>query len=189
VNAPALPPLDDPRWLPLTEAHRPLSLFVGSWHLAARDLTAALASRVCSMRRRISPGSGPDRERLEFSFWEHEGEVDSWSDRPTVVIHHRGRGSGTITSIKGFVFYAWKPNLEEVWPTVFPPPPPVKSKARSPQRGTAAAWILELHPKDWHLQTAGVLFRDAADRGCTLTKRSFQRARAKLRGDSDNDMS
>jgi len=69
------------------------------------------------------------------------------------------------------------------------PPPWTKRaerKAADPQKkskpGTAAAWINELHPNDWHLMSAGQMYREAAERGCTLTLRSFQRALKKKHG-------
>jgi len=70
------------------------------------------------------------------------------------------------------------------------PPPWIKQQSSVPaaKPGSAVAWILDLHPNDWHLQTAGKIYRKAAGRGCTLTRRSFERALAKLRYDK-SDMS
>ena len=56
------------------------------------------------------------------------------------------------------VLYAWLPDLERIWPTVFPPAmqqsdEPAKPQPVSPRPGSADAWIEELFPNDWQLFT------------------------------------
>jgi len=58
-----------------------------------------------------------------------------------------------------------------------------KTKQSKFRSGSADAWINELHPNDWHLVSAGKIYRDAASRGSTLTLRAFQRALKRRRGE------
>jgi hypothetical protein len=53
-----------------------------------------------------------------------------------------------------------------------------KAKAKP---GSAAAWIDELHPNDWHLVSAGKICQEAGRHGSNLTVRAFQHALAKKR--------
>jgi len=145
-------PLDSPNWMPLPDAHRLLCPLLGDRHLAAKDLTDAQADgRVRSMRRCFVYGVwrewekgrvvdqargyregkvvseervliGPERELLRREHWT-EHELQSWSDATFVT-----RRSNTPASIKGYVYFVWKPDLEKIWPAVFAPAPapPVK---------------------------------------------------------------
>jgi hypothetical protein len=101
------------------------------------------------------------------------------------------------TRIRG-VFYGWEPDLQRLWPTVFVPvqwpmkvetpkveieTPKVEietaivesTEIETAKPGSAIAWILTLHPNDWHLKTAGEIRQKAAHLGCKLHVRSFQR--------------
>ena len=118
-------PLDSPEWLPVADAHRVLCQRTGDRHLAAQDLTKAMADdHVPSMRRCFARGIrqadrklvplGPD-ELLPASYW-IEHRLDPRSDGLEVL-----EGSRSITSVKGYAFFVWKPALAKIWPTLFPP--------------------------------------------------------------------
>jgi hypothetical protein len=117
-------PLDDPRWLPILDAHKAILPRTGDWHLAARDLTAAMAKPdgVRSMRRRVKRGEGPDRELLPRSFWEAY-ELRPWNSRPgpfpndSLLVCPPGK---TGRAIQGYAFFVWNPDLEKIWPTAAP---------------------------------------------------------------------
>jgi len=169
-------PLDDPRWLPIHDVIGLLCRLTDNRRLAARDLHAKLVTGdVHAMRRCLHPALA-DRELVPKSFW-GDNELDSWSDRTFVRGPFEDRRGNRY-----FIFYAWRSDLERVWPTVFPPAPaPAEQKIVAPRPGSAAAWILDLHPNDWRLQSAGRIFQEATARGCTRTKRSFERALEKLK--------
>jgi hypothetical protein len=139
-------PLDSPNWLPVHDVVGLLCRLTANRILATRDLTAELvAERVRSMRRCFGYGPlgssrgkivplGPDRELLAFSFWA-DHYLESWSDRTYVRCDHRGR----YCYNECFVFYVWKPDLTEIWPTVFgqsssSPPSPLPPSQEPPQQ-------------------------------------------------------
>jgi hypothetical protein len=107
-------PLDSPNWITLADAHRWRLQQVGNRLLADRDLTDAMASgQIASMRRRGVPGKGPDRELLSKSHW-FRYRVDTWSDGAFVT--PRLRLGALVQFVRGYVFYAWKPDVERAWP-------------------------------------------------------------------------
>jgi hypothetical protein len=115
---PALP-LDSFDWVPLDIPHRWLAERIGNPDLAAHDLATALAKRVRSMRRyfgRFRDLSRPDleREQLEFSFWV-EHRLTSWTHGLRIGLANRG----VDYPIPAVGVYAWKPDLELVWPDMF----------------------------------------------------------------------
>jgi hypothetical protein len=107
---------------------------------------------------------------------------------------------GTIaidTRIPG-VFHGWGPDLQRLWAAVFVPvqwpmkvetpkveieTPKVEIETATVEStgietakpGSAIAWILTLHPNDWHLKAPGEIRQKAAHLGCKLHVRSFQR--------------
>jgi hypothetical protein len=56
-----------------------------------------------------------------------------------------------------------------------------KTRRSKSKPGSAAAWIDELHPKNWHLVTAGKIHQEAASRGSKLSLRAFQHELQKRR--------
>ena len=153
-------PLDDPRWLPLADAHARLGRRTGSPGLAARDLSDAMKSGdVRSLRRPIGRGSGPDRELLAKSFWTAH-ELYSGS---ALLVVDRSRGGQIITAAaaRGFAFFVWSPDLERYWPGICPEPAP--KRVDTPKPGSAAAWIDELYPnREWRLMTGKQVHDDIA---------------------------
>jgi hypothetical protein len=122
IALPALP-LDSFDWVPLEIPHRWLAERIGNRDLAVHDLGAALAEQVRTMRRyfgRFRDLSRPDleREQLEFSFWV-EHRLSSWSDGLRIGLANRG----VDYPIPAVGIYAWKPDLEQVWPDMFRPAP------------------------------------------------------------------
>jgi hypothetical protein len=116
-------PLDSFDWAPLEIPHRWLAERIGNPDLAAQDLAAALAERVRTMRRyfgRFRDLSRPDleREQLDFSFWV-EHRLQSWTNGLRIGLANRG----VDYPIPAVGIYVWKPDLEQVWPDMFPPAP------------------------------------------------------------------
>jgi hypothetical protein len=139
-------PLDDPRWVPLESPHKLRTQRTGDRHLAAEDLTKLLATPpplgVRSMRRYSGHYRDPDRPDLErelppFAFWT-EHALSSWSDGLFI------RPARQHTVVRAVGFYAWKPDLEQIWPDMFPP----STVAPSPGPGSADFWIDEVFPDD-----------------------------------------
>ena len=143
-------PLDDPRWLPLANVHGALCPSTGHPELAARDLTGGMAKPdgVRSMRRRfarlpdkVDPDDYPERERLRWAFWnEHELYWSGSERRLMIVPRPRGGQIVTADAARGYAFFAWRPDLERLWPTMFPPshepappPAPVLAPDEAPQ--------------------------------------------------------
>jgi hypothetical protein len=56
-----------------------------------------------------------------------------------------------------------------------------EAMAETVKSGSAAAWIIKLHPNDWNVVTAGKIRQEAARKGATLSARAYQHALAKLR--------
>jgi hypothetical protein len=172
-------PLDSPNWLPLPEeAYRLLCSLLGERNLAAKDLTDAMADdddrrRVRSMRRCFAYGVrekieytgrvvdgfrevkavgrervliGPERELLSREYW-NEHRLSPRSDGSAEIIE----GSGSITTVKGYAFFVWKPDLAKIWPTIFGPP----SLSPPPQRSQLA----ELQPPKPQTEERGPLLR------------------------------
>ena len=116
-------PLDSFDWVPLDIPHRWLAERIGNADLAALDLIKVLATPpphgVRSMRRyfgRFRDLSRPDleRERLDFSFWV-EHRLTSWTDGLRIGLANRG----VDYPIPAVGVYAWKPDLERIWPEMF----------------------------------------------------------------------
>jgi len=136
-------PLDDARWLPMTDAHGELTRRTGDRSLSARDLTDGLmVGRVRCMRRRLRPGSERARELVSHAFWALH-RLDSWSDALLVV--PRVQAGPLVASVRGFVFYVWKPDFEKLWPTAVTPSERPADPLQPPSRGRG-------RPKthDWH---------------------------------------
>jgi len=130
-------PLDDPRrWMPLADVHKALCPSTGHPELAARDLTEAMAKPepdgVRSMRRRFArvpdganPDDYPERELMSWAFWAEEHELLSTSDTlmapDGLLIGSRARHGQIMTAdaARGYAFFAWRPDLEKAWPTIF----------------------------------------------------------------------
>jgi hypothetical protein len=135
-------PFDDPRWLPLVEAHARRARRLGSPDLAARDLTQRMArkhERVRSMRRRVGYGSGPDHEMLSGSFWVEHKLYWSWGaeHKPSrgspLLIVPRSHGGQIITAdaARGYAFFVWGPDFEKAWPDK---PPVVATTTKASKR-------------------------------------------------------
>jgi len=147
-------PLDSPNWLALlAEAYPLLCSLLGERNLAAKELTDAMADddddrRVRSMRRCFAYGVqekteytgrvvdgfrevkvvgrervliGPECELLPREYW-IEHRLDVRSDGVFVV-----EGFRLITTVKGYAFFVWKPDLARRWPTIFGRPTPAQS--------------------------------------------------------------
>src|SRR5262249_19531739 len=56
-----------------------------------------------------------------------------------------------------------------------------EAMAKTAKSGSAAAWIIKLHPDDWNVVTAGKIRQEAARKGATLSARAYQHALAKMR--------
>jgi len=129
-----LPLGDQQRWRPLAQVYKALCPSTGSPHLAALDLTEAMAKPggVRSMRRRAervpdgaNPDDYPERELLSPTFWAEQHELLSTSDTlihpDGLVIGLRSRHGQIMTAdaARGYAFFAWRPDLEKAWPTIF----------------------------------------------------------------------
>jgi hypothetical protein len=163
-------PLDDPRWMPLADVHKVLRASTGSPHLAAHDLTEAMAKPggVHSMRRRFArvpdganPDDYPERELLSGTFWAEQHELLSASDTliaPDGFVIASRLGHGQITTAdaaRGYAFFAWRPDLEKACPTIFvaaaapvaqepPSASPTESQRRRPGPKPTDDWPIEL---------------------------------------------
>jgi hypothetical protein len=159
-------PLDSPDWISVEgEAYRRLCSKTGSPGLAAKDLTDRMANEsVPSMRRCFMYGirrektEWPDREPLHGQYWTKH-RLSPRADGSAEVIE----GVGSITSVKGFAHFAWKPALAKIWPDVFastPSPPVLTSPSPAPTEPPAAERELLGHarrgpkPYDWELYKA-----------------------------------
>jgi hypothetical protein len=102
-------PLDDPRWLPLVEGHRQVTVRTGNAILAATDLTIALDDKLVSSKRRHL--SDLRHELVPDNYWgyfgPHEVSTDS-EGRPFV------RESLSERPISDWVFYVWQPDLDKL---------------------------------------------------------------------------
>jgi len=207
ADAPESLPLDDPRWLPMTDVSARLRQPLGGRHVAEHDINEALAlgDLHCLCRYRTAYGAW-GRQLVSFLCW--DGHIlHIWADgvmtihprrtagpltpRSATNGHQNNRRAGAffpLPEISGVgIFYGWEPDLERRWPRVFPPAipqsdnRPVEQEPSSSKPGSADAWIDKLHPNDWQLFTAGKIHQEAATHGCILTLRSFQRALSKRR--------
>jgi hypothetical protein len=113
---------DDPRWLPVAEAHRRLAIRLGNGRLAALDLTEALGrfsihctDEIRCMRRSTVDGGW---QAVRPTFWV-EHELSGWSDG-LFVIRRRGfrdpRFPDVVVPLRWWVFYVWRPDFEKQWP-------------------------------------------------------------------------
>jgi hypothetical protein len=142
-------PVDSPNWLPLLEAHRLLCSLLGERNLAAKDLTDAMADddgtrRVRSMRRCFMRGVPQSAELLLASYW-----IEHWLDcrRDGVFVVE---GFRSIATVKGYAFFVWKPDLAEIWPTVFRPSsssPPASIPTTTPKQSPLEEPLLD--PETW----------------------------------------
>lgn len=163
------PPLDDPRWRPLTAEHKRLAERDGDLYLAALDLTKELASgKLRYMRRQRATG------------WKRElGSPDFWTDyelryflttgleafprRPPRSIEIPGengsliRVAAPLRSLRGVVFSVWGPDGDKLWP-------PLEPKSQNPEPEAVASGIRRRKPgpqtkKSWKLHVAVELHR------------------------------
>jgi hypothetical protein len=111
-------PLDSPNWMPLAEAHRLLTGLLGNGHLAAKDLTVAVADkRLPCMQRAIRSWIAPDQDReigpLLFRF-----------DSQKLQVLERKEYLGPAGAAWAYVdaadaaFFVWRPKFEKIWPWV-----------------------------------------------------------------------
>jgi len=122
--------LDDLRWLPLDQAHERRRQQTGDRHLAARDLTDALADgRLRCMARRIGEGTGPDRELVPPAFWA-DWRLDSWADALLV----RLRGRGLVRRHRGSAFFIWETDLKKIFGAERDAASPTAREQKKPER-------------------------------------------------------
>jgi hypothetical protein len=147
-------PFDDPRWLPIGEAHRLVTARLGHRRLAAIDLMDALTDgRVRCLRRSLVSG---ERSLAPASLWSGY-ELQSWSDGLHVCPRRTpadGTGTRLIIPVRGWVFYVWRPDFERRWPAAKAPdgPPPNERVATGRKPGP--------HPtRDWPRAVAAEVIR------------------------------
>lgn len=137
-------PLDDPRWLPIGDAHKLLCERTGDGQLAANDLTEKLASGDVHCMCRTLDGR---RELVPATFWV-EHMLSYWQTDDKLLVarrpppDHKG-GGWVISSIRG-VFFVWQKDVEECWPT--PRAPGAGRKDTFNPKQTAA---LKQEYRDW----------------------------------------
>jgi hypothetical protein len=148
-------PLDDPRWRVLADAAARLSPHLGGQSVAEHDLSIALATNnLRCLNRYHAPGGVWVRARVSFLCWAGyrlQSRLNGLSiarrrDWPREGyslkdLKHRGdpRERGTpffqIELGQG-VLLGWQPDLEQLWPAVFPPTRVVTSS--SPGKASTA---------------------------------------------------
>jgi hypothetical protein len=159
--------LDDPRWWPLTDVHAELTRRTGSRSLAADDLTDAMRRKpdpVRYMRRRLRPGTDSDRELGLPAFWDTY-RIDSWSD--ALLIVPRVQAGPVVASLRGWVFYVWRPDFEQRWPSVEPSDAPTTMLRATPSEPRAADPLTPPAPRrrggvlkhEWHAICAEIARR------------------------------
>jgi len=115
--------LDSPNWLPFEQIHRRLCPSIGERGLAARDMTDAFEDGSIRTLRRWLAARGAAKPRLNDSrLWAVKFELSSWSDGLYVAYRLHGKARHypqQIRFLKGYVFYAWLPDLAKVWPSIF----------------------------------------------------------------------
>ena len=134
-------PLDDPRWVPLTEAHAELCKPAGSCTFAARDLTKKLREgQIRSMLRRYRTapaiwGHGPpppERTLLSEVYW-RDHELD-WRDR--LIIVPSPRRGGNVNFVGNCKFYVWGPDYKKnLGPVATPAELKLQAQEASAKRG------------------------------------------------------
>jgi hypothetical protein len=104
----------------------------------------------CLSRYRTGRGKW-ERQLLSCLCWAGH-RLSSWSDGALFPVKRPGSKFTQPGLTRGAILYGWLPDLERIWPTVFPP---AESPAEptSPRPGSADAWIEELFPNDWRLFT------------------------------------
>ena len=146
-------PLDGFRWVPLAEVFARLRPRLGGQGPAEHDLSMVLAEgRLRCLNRYRTPQGVWARKLVsllcwlgrEVQYWssgkfttrrqQNWSCPKSWSD-PRLSFHLCDRGIGF--SQPGFgdgILYAWLPDLEQIWPTVFSPAiPPEKQEEPVPE--------------------------------------------------------
>jgi hypothetical protein len=142
-------PIDDPRWMPVVEAHKRQCELTGEPQLAARELTEAMARErdgTRSMRRSIY-GADPDRELLPPSHWT---KCQLWwrSEAKTLIVRSRDRSDpkgpdGDIGQSHSYAYYVWRPDLEKIQPTTLAAAAPAQPTQPPRRRGPPTT-------HDWH---------------------------------------
>ena len=109
------PPLDDPRWMPLTYLHKWLSEHTtGDDYLAAAIMNAALASKPPMRCMRWDTVS---RKHVPAAFWtDHE----FYQDLMRWVVGPRNPRALTIP-LTNWAFYVWEPDAAKRWPALEQP--------------------------------------------------------------------
>jgi hypothetical protein len=125
-------PLDDSNWLPIEEVHRRLYPQLGNHQLIDRDLTTVFVSGwVRTLRRWLKR---PTKARInDHRLWAVRFELDSWSDGLHIAYRLHGERRyrpHQVQFLRYYSFYAWQPDLAEVWPTVFAPAPEPQIKVQ-----------------------------------------------------------
>jgi hypothetical protein len=163
----------------MTDVLARLCPHTGSRNVAASDLTEAMAKGdLHCLSRYPTHHRIWERQLVSFLCWAGY-ELSGWSDgklrvfkRPEFAQPGLMSWDGKLFAVRrpgikftqpglmGGVLYAWLPDLERIWPTVFPPVMqqseepaewPVEQKPTSPRPGSADAWIEELFPSTWRL--------------------------------------
>jgi hypothetical protein len=155
-----VPPLDDPRWLLMVDVFTRLCPHLGNRGVAEHDVHMALAENRlhCLQRYYRRPQGDWPRQIVSFLCWAGyqlrcwgNGKISvisrhdrPWAENasdPRLSMHLRLQGQGFMQL--GFdnsiftgrqIFYAWLPDLERIWPTVFlPSRPSAALSAEQPQ--------------------------------------------------------
>jgi hypothetical protein len=140
-------PLDDPRWVPMadvvtrlcprlggvgpTEYDLDTALRKGRLHCLDRYWTTdgawerRLVPALCWIGHRLAvDGHGRVAMRRRYTGWREVSKSCPWDPLSRYNPHHHR--DGPILRLSGFgqgasILFAWQPDLEQIWPTVFPP--------------------------------------------------------------------
>jgi hypothetical protein len=106
-----MPPLDyDARWLPIEAAP---ALLAERTTALAIDLTDALLR---GHLRCIRSAAG-ERKRVAASAWRYQLILSSGKDGLRVLRRPQpGEYGDPVKSVRGWVFYVWKPDFDRIWP-------------------------------------------------------------------------
>jgi hypothetical protein len=167
-------PLDDPRWLPVIEAHKRQCELTGEPQLAARELTEAMARErngLRSMRRSIYDAD-PDRELLtpshwtKYQLWWRLEAKTAGATGQDLIVRSRDRSDpkgpdGDIGPSYSYAYYIWRPDLERLWSQLRSPPSPppatpdhatdVSPPRRKPGPKTTDDWPMLIAAKLIHM--------------------------------------
>jgi hypothetical protein len=168
---------------------------LGSGDLAARDLRQHARNRRLTIAARgVFPDDTEQALIFRSAFWRY---FEIWPPYPSDSEAVRVRGAITLPG--AWYCFVGRRRFDLLYstaddrraarePALGTPSIPqsnnrlAEQKPSSSKPGSAAAWIDELHPNDWHLVTAGKIYQEAVKRGCKLARRTFQDALRKRRG-------